>query len=163
MYRAELKQMARAQIKGNIGILFLISLVISVVSFVAALVLGLIPLVGSVIFSLVFTPAFTLSTAIIYINLVKGQKPVVGDAFKGFYDLWSAIKVSFLTSLFTTLWTFLLIIPGIIKSFSYSMAMYILAENKGMSALEAIRQSKKMMHGKKMDLFILGLSFIGWE
>ena len=63
---------------------------------------------------------------------------------------------------FTLLWSLLFIIPGIIKAYSYYMSMYILAENKGMSAREAISKSKQMMHGHKMELFVLELSFIGW-
>ena len=42
------------------------------------------------------------------------------------------------------------------------MSMYILAENPGKPALECIDESKKMMDGHKMDLFIFQLSFIGW-
>ena len=42
------------------------------------------------------------------------------------------------------------------------MSMYILAENKGKPALECINESKAMTNGHKMDLFVLGLSFIGW-
>ena len=42
------------------------------------------------------------------------------------------------------------------------MAIYIYAENKEMGALQAIRESKKLMEGHKMDLFVLMLSFIGW-
>ena len=42
------------------------------------------------------------------------------------------------------------------------MSLYILAENKGKPALECIRESKDMTNGYKMDLFVLGLSFIGW-
>ena len=42
------------------------------------------------------------------------------------------------------------------------MSMYILAENPGMSAMDAIEKSMIMMHGHKMDFFVLGLSFIGW-
>ena len=42
------------------------------------------------------------------------------------------------------------------------MSAYILAENKGKPALECINESKAMTEGHKMDLFVLGLSFIGW-
>lgn len=42
------------------------------------------------------------------------------------------------------------------------MSMYILAENKGKAALECINESKSMTNGHKMELFVLGLSFIGW-
>jgi uncharacterized membrane protein len=42
------------------------------------------------------------------------------------------------------------------------MSLYILAENKGKPALECIKESMAMTEGHKMDLFVLGLSFIGW-
>ena len=70
--------------------------------------------------------------------------------------------MNFLVGLFTFLWSLLFIIPGIIKAYSYSMSLYILAENKGKPALECINESMAMTEGHKMDLFVLGLSFIGW-
>lgn len=60
------------------------------------------------------------------------------------------------------LWTLLLIIPGIIKSLSYSMAPFIAIEHPEYSVSEAINASKAMMKGHKMRLFLLCLSFIGW-
>ncbi len=162
MNRFELKESAKSAIKGNIGILFLITLIIGVVSFIANLVLGLIPVIGSVAASVIVTPAFTLSVIRVYLNVAKGITPAAGDAFSGFDDFWAAFKVNFLTGLFTFLWSLLFVIPGIVKTFSYSMSMYILAENKGKPALECIKESKEMTEGHKMDLFVLGLSFIGW-
>jgi len=90
------------------------------------------------------------------------QTPEAKDAFSGFDDFWTAFKTTFLTGLFTFLWSLLFIIPGIIKGYSYSMAMYIVAENPGISALDAIDRSKKMMDGHKMELFVLYLSLYGW-
>ena len=60
------------------------------------------------------------------------------------------------------LWSLLLYIPGIIKAISYSQTYFIMRDNPGMKGEEAINLSMKMMHGHKMDLFLLGLSFIGW-
>ena len=94
--------------------------------------------------------------------LIGGKEPESKDAFCGFDDFWSAFKVTFLVGLFTFLWSMLFIIPGIIKSISYSMSMYILAENKGKSAMECIEESKAMTDGHKLELFDLALSFIGW-
>ena len=91
-----------------------------------------------------------------------GKKPEAKDAFTGFDDFWTAFKTTFLVGLYTFLWSLLFVIPGIIKAFSYSQAMYIVAENKGIGAREAISQSKAMMDGHKAELFVLGLSFIGW-
>ncbi|MBO5454590.1 MAG: DUF975 family protein [Clostridia bacterium] len=162
MDRGYLKTMAKNQIRGNIGILFAITLIIELISFAAIFVLGWVGPLGSAVNSFI-TPAFSLSMAIIYLNLAKGVKPRIEDAFSGFNDFWSAFKIYFFIGLFTLLWGLLFIIPGIIKMYSYSMAPYILAENKQMPALEAIRRSKEMMNGHKMDLFELLLSFIGWD
>ena len=161
MNRAELKAAARQQISGKIGILFLITLIIGLISGAASMLLNLIP-GGSIIATVIITPAFALSIVRVYLSLIGGAQPKAGDAFCGFDDFWSAFKVNFLVSLFTFLWSLLFVIPGIIKAYSYSMSMYILAENKGMPALECIKESKAMTNGHKMDLFVLNLSFIGW-
>lgn len=162
MNRAELKGQAKAQIKGKIGILFVITLIIGLVSGAASVLLGMIPVVGSLAATIIVTPAFALSTVRIYLNLFGGKTPEVKDAFSGFDDFWSAFKVNFLVGLFTLLWSLLFVIPGIIKGISYSMSLYILAENKGKSARECINESKAMTEGHKMELFVLSLSFIGW-
>jgi hypothetical protein len=60
------------------------------------------------------------------------------------------------------LWTLLLIIPGIIKSYAYSMVPYILADNPNIGATRAIELSNEMTRGHKFDMFILDLSFLGW-
>ena len=65
-------------------------------------------------------------------------------------------------NLFIALWTLLLIVPGIIKSYEYRMVPYILAENPGMNRKEAFAISKRMMTGKKWATFVLDLSFFGW-
>ena len=160
--RAELKAMAKQQIKGNIGMLFVVTLIIGAVSAIAGAVAGVVPGVGLAV-SVVVTPALSLSLVRVYLALVNaGKKPEAKDAFTGFDDFWTAFKTTFLVGLYTFLWSLLFVIPGIIKAFSYSQAMYIVAENKGIGAREAISQSKAMMDGHKAELFVLGLSFIGW-
>ena len=69
----------------------------------------------------------------------------------------------FLRNLYTVLWTFLFIVPGIIKSYEYRMIPYILAENPDMDRREAFQLSKDMMQGEKWNAFVLDLSFIGWQ
>ncbi len=162
MDRKELKAQAKLQIKPHIKTLCLITLIYLCVTVVAELILGNIPVLGSLAVSVVITPAFALGIYKVFIRLGDGIEPQLTDVFSGFEDFWSAFKVSFLTGLFTFLWMLLLIIPGIIKAYSYSMAYFILAENPGMSARECISRSKKMMDGHKMEFFILSLSFIGW-
>lgn len=85
----------------------------------------------------------------------------VGIAFKqGNY--WGIVKGMFLKHLYIFLWSLLLIIPGIIKAYSYRMVPYILTDNPNMDANEAITLSRKMMNGEKWNTFVLDLSFIGW-
>jgi len=67
-----------------------------------------------------------------------------------------------LKGIYNFLWYLLFIIPGIVKSYSYSMVPYILAENPNIGATRAIELSKKMTHGHKASMFVLDLSFIGW-
>ena len=69
----------------------------------------------------------------------------------------------FLRELYTLLWGLLLIVPGIVKSLSYAMTPYIMAEQPELSASDAIEKSMVMMEGHKLDLFLLHLSFIGWD
>lgn len=159
MDRIGLKERAKSQIKGNIMTLFLIY----VVYIAIYMVISLVPIVGGVAAGLIISPAFELGLIMIYIGMICGKKPQVGDVFNGFYDMWSAFKVYFFIGLFSGLWALLFVIPGVIKAYSYSMAPYILAENKGMGALEAIKKSQEMTNGHKMDLFVLDLSFIGWH
>lgn len=72
-----------------------------------------------------------------------------------------------LVSIFTFLWTWLLIIPGIIKAYSYSMTPYIVkdmvASDKQVGATDGLNASKELMKGHKMNLFIFDLSFLGWN
>ena len=101
----------------------------------------------------------------LYLNFVREEeKLAVKGMFKGFKKPYygKSIGLFLLTTIFTLLWTLLLIIPGIIKSLAYSLAPYILADNPEISANEALNQSVKMMKGYKMKAFLLDLSFIGW-
>lgn len=159
MERAQLKAMAKQQIQGNIGTFFVMTLIIAGVAAVA----NLIPVVGSIASVFIITPAFSIAMVAAYLKLTKGVQPNVRELFDHFNEFWGAFKVSFFVGLFTALWSLLFWIPGIIKALSYSMSMYILAENPQMGALEAINRSKAMMNGHKMDLFVLQLSFIGWH
>lgn len=65
-------------------------------------------------------------------------------------------------SIFLFLWYLLFWIPGIIKSYSYRMIPYILADNPNIGAKRALKLSSSLTYGHKMDIFILDLSFIGW-
>lgn len=91
------------------------------------------------------------------------QGPEFNDLFSQFDRFGAGFAQAFLRGLYSFLWMLLLIIPGIIASLSYSMTPYIMAENPNLTASEAIRRSSQLMDGHKMDLFILHLTFLGWD
>lgn len=93
----------------------------------------------------------------------EGDPAMTGNMFKSafsgyFRNVWGLL----LMNIFIFLWSLLLLIPGIIKAFSYAMTPYILKEYPELSANQAIELSRKMMRGHKFDLFWLNLSFVGW-
>ena len=96
-------------------------------------------------------------------NLVDGKEIRVGNLFEYFPHWKVMLKAGLLQTLYVILWSMLLVIPGIIAVFRYSMTYYILAENPELTAKEAIDRSKEMMNGNKWRLFCLGFSFIGWD
>ncbi|GHV38365.1 membrane protein [Clostridia bacterium] len=150
MNRIELKQAARNQIRGNIGILFLCSIVVTAVSGV------------SNIFSIVVVPPITVGFSLLYFRLTQGDKPRLQTLFDGFSLLVPCIVLYFLKVLYVFLWSLLLIVPGIIKAISLSMSEYILAEHQDYTAKDALNESARIMNGHKMEYFILQLSFILW-
>jgi len=83
--------------------------------------------------------------------------------FSGFrHSYLNQVGALFVTYLFISLWSILLIIPGIIKALQYSMVPFILADNPDMPGSRAREISRLMTNGEKGAIFVLGLSFIGW-
>ena len=59
------------------------------------------------------------------------------------------------------LW-WLTFVGGIIKTYSYFLVPYIVAENPNISANQAISLSRRMMKGHKWECFVAQVSFLGW-
>ena len=114
-------------------------------------------------FTLVFSPlniGYTYAFNSLY---MEGDNAVTGNTFRFGFRRWGRnVWGMFLVGFFTSLWSLLLIVPGIIKFYAYAMTPYILIDNPELSANQAINLSCKMMKGHKFDLFFLQLSFIGW-
>ena len=74
----------------------------------------------------------------------------------------NCVKAMILRDVFTFLWTLLLIVPGIVKSYEYRMIPYLVADHPEMTYKEVFAESKRLMNGHKWKTFVLDLSFIGW-
>ena len=99
------------------------------------------------------------------VKFINNEKPQFTDVFSKSADFVKDLAVGFLTNLFIFLWSLLFIIPGIIKSFAYSLVPMLLGDDKykDLTYTDYITKSRAMMNGHKMDFFVLKLSFIGWH
>lgn len=188
--RRELKNKAKLALRGNWGWAVLMCLINIII---VAILSGGGHLINQILFTQIhmgyegtksYKPLFSqwgmipalignfiaLSLAISFLKLRdndKLEKPYV-SAFSVFTEnRFGPECINFvMTTIFTFLWSLLLIIPGIIKSYSYAMTPYIVkdmvASGKQVGATDGINASKALMNGHKMDLFIFNLSFIGW-
>lgn len=113
---------------------------------------------------------FMLSMVITFLHFANGQKFSIS---KGIFSVFTEGRfvpelLNYLLSyIFQYLWTLLLIIPGWIKSYSYALTPYIVSDmvesGKEVGPTTGISESRKLMDGHKWELFVLDLSFIGWE
>lgn len=113
---------------------------------------------------LVILVGFPLSwgLSVLFLDSYRGSEIRVEGILDGFKDYGRILGTTFLVYVYTILWSLLLIIPGIIKGYSYAMTNYILKDEPTLKYNEAIEKSMAMMDGNKMKLFLLHLSFIGW-
>jgi uncharacterized membrane protein len=149
----ELRAISRSQLDGGwlaaVGMLLIYTVIVGLSGLV---VIGPFVLIGPL----------TLGFRGYYLKISRGETVNLENLFDGFRQFGSSFLLWLLESVFLALWTCLLIIPGIVKCFSYSMAFYILRDNPEIGALGAISLSRKMMVGYKGKLFGLYISFIGW-
>lgn len=96
------------------------------------------------------------------LRISRGIQSGVGTLLDGFGMVWKIVCLFILQSIFIFLWTLLFVFPGIVAFYRYRQALYLLLDHPDWSAMECIRTSRQMMHGRKMELFVLDLSFILW-
>ena len=96
-------------------------------------------------------------------NVARTQPAGIGSLFDGFIMVGRIVVLTVIEGILVFLWSLLLVIPGIVASYRYRMAWFLLIDNPDMSPLECIRESKAMMRGRKSELFFLDLSFFGWN
>lgn len=105
---------------------------------------------------------FTLSVIKAYVYISKGQKYSLKNLDLSIKTIKKSFVLELTKTFFIFLWSLLFIIPGIIKWFSYSQANLIQLENPKKKAIDCLRESEKMMNGKKMEFFSFKVTFLGW-
>lgn len=163
MKAKDFREIARNKLKGNwgaaVGTTVVFLLLEAVYGIIAAIpveyVNGIIAFLYQI---LVLNIVLYSYNVLFYIN----DKASVGGLFHGFDNYGKVFVLSLLSFIYTFLWSCLLVIPGIIKYYSYIMAPYILEDDPSLGGNAAITKSKEMMKGHRWELFCLQLSFIGW-
>lgn len=125
---------------------------------------NLIPYFGWII--AYFVAPVSMGLLLYIICMSVNSTPTISSIFETAFDGRYYIKRvagNALATLFLALWSCLFVIPGIIKFYSYACVSYILAAYpEQTTSMDAITISRKLMDGRKLDLFIFDLSFIGW-
>lgn len=122
-------------------------------------VLAIVLVIQGVVMCLNVLLQYGIST-VMALNIARKDAAEVSNLFEGFPDGWRILWATGIMGLKILLWSLLFIIPGIVAFYSYSMTFFILRDNPGMKAAEAVRESKRIMAGYKGKLFRLHLWFM---
>lgn len=102
------------------------------------------------------------SYTVMFLDFKRKENLTVSKLFVGFNEFGRIFLTMLLGYVYITLWTFLFVIPGFVKAYSYAMTPYVLRDDPQIRYDSAISRSMKLMKGHKLQLFLLDLSFIGW-
>ena len=98
-----------------------------------------------------------------HLDMAEGEKPRLRTLFSHFDQTGTAVCARLLVFLRVSIGTIFFIVPGVIARFKYALVNQVIADNPGITAREALRESKRLMKGNKWKYFCLSLSFIGWS
>ena len=162
MTRREWKAAARAQLGGGIfkdqwllGMVFCL-----IVSAAISAAISILPGIGA----LVVTGPLLYAQKCAFRAQAREGKPInLNDLLRGFKDdFGGTLLIGLLSDIFIFLWGLLLIVPGIVKAYAYSLAYYVKNDHPEYGWKECLDESQRLMKGHKWEKFMLDLSFLGW-
>ena len=168
MDRVTLKQKAKESLQGRYGdaiTLFVIYMLIAgACGGVVGAIMGTTKQAKSVegLLTLVISSLFIMGFYNYFLKVSRNEKVEWKELFNKTDLFVPALLITLLVGVFVTLWSLLLLIPGIIAAFSYSQVYFVKLDNPDMEAMDVLKKSKELMNGHKMDYFVLILSFLGW-
>lgn len=159
-YRAEYKMTAKQRLQGSwtymagiYGIILAFIVFYGLFSHVPFLGVGLSVVCGS---------CLLFSSIRMNRKLHRGERVQLSDLLSGFSHIGKCVGLFLWLGFWVSLWCCLLVLPGIVKLYSYSMAFYYLEADPTISIREALNKSKQITQGRKTNLFLLQLSWLGW-
>ncbi|MBL7133657.1 MAG: DUF975 family protein [Phycisphaerae bacterium] len=184
---AELTAQARRLLDGRWGLPIGFCLLAFLISFAS----GMLPYIGWIP-QLILAGPLELGVLVFFLTFNRGGQGDLGMLFVGFKNFGTALGTNLLAALLVFAWMLLgasmgivvmilaaateepallalgmaLMVPGIVlgivKQLAYSQAMFLIADDSNLGAVEAIRRSMQLMNGFKTKLFCLGWRFFGW-
>ena len=172
MDRATLKSNAKNSLKGKYGdaivLMIIYGLIAGAVGGIFGGILGAANLdkdtvkaLGEVL-SAVISCLFIFGIHSYFLKISRNESVEWKELFSKTNLFVPALLITIVVGIFVTLWSLLLIIPGIIAAISYSQVYFVKLDNPDMEVMDVLKKSKELMNGHKMDYFVLLLSFIGW-
>lgn len=155
----ELRAAAWEKKKGRWGMLALVFFIYSLIMAACAALSYVV--VGAVAVLLLSGPLM-LGFTMVCLAVSRRQGASLSKLFEGFSRFGDSLVLILLMDIFIFLWSLLLVIPGIIKMYSYSMSWFVLHDRPDLTGNEARKRSMYLMRGHKWRLFCLDFSFLGW-
>jgi len=175
MDRVAIKNRAKEMIRGNKWYLWKPYVIVSLIVFAISFVIGFIgELIGALapfaglasIIIAVFEGVFNVWYSKYVLDFTRGNKKEFNfnDVIEFCKKHWLVcFLVSLLVGLNIMIGSILFVVPGIIAAFGLLLYTFVAAEEPTLGTMEILKKSWAITNGHKMDLFVLMLSFIGWE
>jgi len=170
MTNKEIRAEAWESLKGNWGIAIVVIMIANAVNVIPSIAqkstegtdIYIFVFLAATLFNLLIQTPLSFGMMMFFLKLIRNESPSIDSLAEGFRRWGKVVLLILLMGIKILAWTLLLIIPGIVAALNYSQSFFILYDNPDMSVSEAIKESIRLMNGKKWKLVGLGLSFIGW-
>lgn len=171
MNRSELKSRAKESLKGkyweSVKLFILCFIVCIGLTIAISVVSGIFKESGPLIEILGLIPSFIIYGLYVgfysfFLKISRNEEVSCNELFKYKNLFWISVGVTLVASIFSGLGMLLFIIPGIIIALNYAMVYFVIADNPEIGVMDALRKSKEMMKGHRIEYIILNLSFFGW-
>jgi uncharacterized membrane protein len=115
--------------------------------------------IGSI--ALFIVGPISIGLATYSLSIVNEEDYSYNQIATGFKYFFKALFLFLLFNISVLIGTILLIIPGVVIFLMFSQIFYIIAENPQTGVIDVFKKSASLMKNKKLQLFGLGMRYVG--
>ena len=97
------------------------------------------------------------------LHIARDEKADYGNLLDAFPIFGRVLALVILRGLIVFVLSLAFVIPGVIMAYRYRQTFYLLVEHPEYSVVRCLKESGRLMRGRKAELFVLDLSFLGWK